>query len=141
MTRHIINMQEGTKLVCRKTLIHTKKGKAYGRQWRAPTGLVFIRISTQPRISAHLEKAPILKAEKVNKRPPLPNPTPTPTQTEIGAQPLTPTTPQKGISTNNRLARRRSFLQSVLQKPCFVTSSRFVITIYCFVAKYTCYTS
>ena len=105
---------------------------------------VFIRISAQPRISAHLEKAPILKAEKVNKRPasnkrpPLPNPTPT--QTEIGAQPLTPTTPQKGISTNNRLARRRSFLQSVLQKPCFVTSSRFVITIYCFLAKYTYYT-
>ena len=30
---------------------------------------VFIRISAQPRISAHLEQAPILKAEKVNKRP------------------------------------------------------------------------
>ena len=30
---------------------------------------VFIRISAQPRISAHLEYAPILKAEKVNKRP------------------------------------------------------------------------
>ena len=24
------------------------------------------------------------------------------------------------------------FLQNILQKPCFVTSSRFVITIYCF---------
>ena len=34
-------MQEGTKLVCRKTLIHTKKGKAYGRQGKAPTGLTF----------------------------------------------------------------------------------------------------
>ena len=30
---------------------------------------VFIRISTQTRISAHLEEASILKAEKVNKRP------------------------------------------------------------------------
>ena len=30
---------------------------------------VSIRIGAQPRISAHLEKAPILKAEKVNKRP------------------------------------------------------------------------
>ena len=30
---------------------------------------VFIRISAQPRISAHLEQAPILKAEKFNKRP------------------------------------------------------------------------
>ena len=30
---------------------------------------VCIRISAQPRISAHLEYAPILKAEKVNKRP------------------------------------------------------------------------
>ena len=30
---------------------------------------VFIRISAQPRISAHLEEVSILKAEKVNKRP------------------------------------------------------------------------
>ena len=42
---------------------------------------VFIRLSTQPRISAHLERAPTLKVEKVNKRPasnkrppPLPHP-------------------------------------------------------------------
>ena len=34
-----------------------------------PGSTVFIRISAQPRISAHLEWAPILKAEKVNKRP------------------------------------------------------------------------
>ena len=32
------------------------------------SGSVFIRISAQPRISAHLEWAPILKTEKVNKR-------------------------------------------------------------------------
>ena len=31
---------------------------------------VFIRISAQPRIGVHLESAPILKAEKDNKRPP-----------------------------------------------------------------------
>ena len=43
---------------------------------------VFIAISAQPRISAHLEKAPILKAEIVikrpasNKRPPHPLPLP-----------------------------------------------------------------
>ena len=35
------------------------------------------------------------------------------------------------ISTNKRLPRRRRFLQSILQKPCFVTSLRFVTTIYC----------
>ena len=31
------------------------------------------------------------------------------------------------------------FSAEYLQKPWFVTSSRFVITIYCFVAKYTYY--
>ena len=31
-------MQQGTKLVCRKTLIHISKGKAYGRQGKAPKG-------------------------------------------------------------------------------------------------------
>ena len=49
---------------------------------------VFIRISAQPQISAHLE-APILKAEKVNKRPALnkrPPPSP-PNQTQISAHP------------------------------------------------------
>ena len=30
---------------------------------------VFIGISAKPRIGAHLEKAPILKTKKVNKRP------------------------------------------------------------------------
>ena len=33
-------MREGPKLVYRKTLIH-HKGKAYGRQGKAPTGLIF----------------------------------------------------------------------------------------------------
>ena len=33
------------------------------------TTTVFIQISAQPRISDHLEYVPILKAEKVNKRP------------------------------------------------------------------------
>ena len=32
-------MEEGTKLVCRKTLIHINKGKAHGRQGKAPTRL------------------------------------------------------------------------------------------------------
>ena len=36
---------------------------------------VFIRISVEPRISAHIEKAPILKAKKFKKRPPPPHPT------------------------------------------------------------------
>ena len=44
---------------------------------------IFIRISAQPRISAHLEWAPIPKAEKVNKRPP----PPPPNQTQISAHP------------------------------------------------------
>ena len=39
--------------------------------------------------------------------------------------------PLSSLGTNKRLPRRRSFLQSVLQKGCFVTSSRFVSTIYC----------
>ena len=30
---------EGTKLVCRKTLVHINKEKAYGRQGKAPTRL------------------------------------------------------------------------------------------------------
>ena len=50
---------------------------------------VFIRISAQPRISAHLEYAPILKVEKVNKRPASnkrpPPPPPPPNQTQISA--------------------------------------------------------
>ena len=65
---------------------------------------VFIRISAQPGISARLEQAPILKAEKVNKRqasnkrPPHPTPPhlrPTPTQTQISAHPVPPTTQKK----------------------------------------------
>ena len=34
-------MREDPKLVWRKTLIHIDKGKAYGRQGKAPTGLIF----------------------------------------------------------------------------------------------------
>ena len=33
-------MEEGPKLVCRKTPIHINKGKVYGRQGKAPTGLI-----------------------------------------------------------------------------------------------------
>ena len=49
---------------------------------------VFIRISAQPRISAHLE-SPIRKAEKVNKRPASNKrpPPPPPKQTRISAHP------------------------------------------------------
>ena len=90
---------------------------------------VFIRISAQLRTSAHLEQAPILKAEKVNrrpasnKRPPPPHPTSLPNSNK---HPLPSRYhPQKGISTNKRLPRRQSFLQTVCQKPCFVTSSHF----------------
>ena len=31
-------MEEGTKLICRKTLIQINKGKAYGRQGKATDG-------------------------------------------------------------------------------------------------------
>ena len=41
--RHLISMQEGRKLVCRKTLIHINKGKAYRRQGKAPTGLILLK--------------------------------------------------------------------------------------------------
>ena len=34
-------MREDPKLVWRKTLIHIDKGKAYGRQGKAPMGLIF----------------------------------------------------------------------------------------------------
>ena len=87
---------------------------------------VFIRISAQPRISAHLEWAPLLKAEKL-----------TSAQTRISAHP-TPLPPTKTpMRDNKRHSRIRSFLQGILQEPCFVTSSLFVISIYCFVSKYT----
>ena len=58
-------------------------------------------------------------------------------QPRISAHP-TPLPPTKTpIRDNKRPSRRRSFLQSILQKPCFATSSLFGGTIYCFVAKYT----
>ena len=56
---------------------------------------VFIRISAQPRTSAHLEYAPILKAEKFNKRPPPPHLPPP--QTQISAHPLSRPCHQKNL--------------------------------------------
>ena len=56
----------------------------------------------QPRISVH----PVLLPIKLNKRSPPPR------------------RPAEWINSNKRLPRWRSF-QSILQKPCFVTSSRF----------------
>ena len=49
--------------------------------------MVFIRISTQPGISAQHEWAPILKAEKFNKRPLPPRLPPTETQTSGPSHP------------------------------------------------------
>ena len=49
--------------------------------------------------------------------------------------PLPPT--KTPIRDDKRPSRRPSSVQSILQKPCFVASSLFVISIYCFVAKYT----
>ena len=90
---------------------------------------------------------PILKAEKVNRHPasnkrhPHPTPPPSHSHSNLNKRPLPCRYPPKeGISTNLRLPRRQSFLQSVLQKYCFVASSCFVITIYCFLAKYAYYT-
>ena len=37
-------MEDSPKLVCRKTLIHINKGKTYGRQGKAPTGLIFNKV-------------------------------------------------------------------------------------------------
>ena len=37
-------MEDSPKLVCRKTLIHINKGKTYGRQGKAPTGLTFNKV-------------------------------------------------------------------------------------------------
>ena len=59
-------------------------------------------------------------------------------QSRISAHPTPLPLTQTQIRHNKRPSRRRSFLQSILQiglKPCFVTSSLFVITIYYFVAK------
>ena len=91
-----------------------------------PTSTVIIRISAQPRISALLEQAHILKAEKVNKRPP----PPAPNQTQISAHPHPTHLSDNEIeieieSTNKRLPRGGSFCSEYLQKPRFVTSSRF----------------
>ena len=90
------------------------------------TSTLIIRISAQPRISAHLGQAHILKAEKVNKRPP----PPAPNQTQISAHPHPTHLSDNEIeieieSTNKRLPRGGSFCSEYLQKPRFVTSSRF----------------
>ena len=85
---------------------------------------VFFPKSTQPRSSAHLQKAPILKAEKVNEHPASnkcpPHPTP----------PRPPSSSQWDTSPKTESSSGTEYLQ----KPYFVTSSHFVITIYCFVA-------
>ena len=50
----------------------------------------------------------------------------------------TPLSPTKTLIRDNKIpSQRQSFLRSIVQKPCFVISSVFVISIYCFVAKYT----
>ena len=74
-----------------------------------------------------------------NKRPP---PLPPPSQSNSNKHPPPPHPLEwqwdwnwNWISTKKKTSRGRSFLQSILQKPSFVTSSRFVISIYCFVAK------
>ena len=101
----------------------------------------FFGTSAQPRISAHLEWAPMLKAEKVNerqaskRRPPLPSP---PRNSNSNKRPPPPNPLEWQwipLSTNKRLPQVQSFLQSILQKPCFVTSSCFVVSIYCIVAN------
>ena len=66
-------------------------------------------ISAQPRISAHLSSS----QSNANKRSPPPH-------------------PLEWINFNKRLPRGRSFLQSILQKHCFVTSSSFVIRVFRF---------
>ena len=58
-------------------------------------------------------------------------------QPRINAHPTALPTSKTPIRDNKRPTRRRSFLQSTLQKPCFLASSLFVSTIYYFVAKYT----
>ena len=81
-----------------------------------------------------------------NKRPPPPHPLPTMSDIEKAA-------PENSliidvsdnemeidieqVLLNGRLCRRRIFIQSILLKPCLVTSSRFLIFVYCacFVAK------
>ena len=44
-------MEEGTKLICRKTLIQINKGKAYGRQGKATDGAYVTLISLKHSIS------------------------------------------------------------------------------------------
>ena len=96
------------------------------------TSTVIIRISAQPRISALLEQAHILKAEKVNKRPP----PPAPNQTQISAHPHPTHLSDNEIeieieSTNKRLPPRREFLLRVFYRnPALLLLRVFFIRIY-----------
>ena len=89
---------------------------------------VFIAVSAQPRISAHLEKAPILKAEIVIKRPPPPPPPPNQNKRPPPPHPLKWQWHWK-LKLNNSVIRDFPedgvFFRVFQQKPCFVTSSRF----------------
>ena len=96
------------------------------------TSTVIIRISAQPRISAHLEQAHILKAEKVNKRPP----PPAPNQTQISAHPHPTHLSDNEIeieieSTNKRLPRGGSFCSEYFtETPLCYFFAFFFIRIY-----------
>ena len=51
---------EGTKLVCWKTLVHIDKGKAYGRQGKAKTGLNFIPLPLLLMYKGRLQRIKVL---------------------------------------------------------------------------------
>ena len=96
------------------------------------TSTLIIRISAQPRISAHLGQAHILKAEKVNKRPP----PPAPNQTQISAHPHPTHLSDNEIeieieSTNKRLPRGGSFCSGYFtETPLCYFFAFFFIRIY-----------
>ena len=83
----------------------------------------------------------MLKAEKVNERQASKRHRPPPSPPRKSNSNKRPPPPHPlewqwiPLSTNKRLPRVQSFLQSILQKPCFVTSSCFVVSVYCFVAN------
>ena len=103
------------------------------------TSTLIIRISAQPRISAHLGQAHILKAEKVNKRPP----PPAPNQTQISAHPHPTHLSDNEIeieieSTNKRLPRGGSFCSEYFTETplCYFFAFFLFAFTDCFVAKY-----
>ena len=55
----------------------------------------------------------------------------------ISAQPRISTHPEQAPILKAEERRRWSFLQRILQQPCFITSSRFVITIFFWQNKHT----